>query len=155
MEEGIGGEQPEIVRIARPQSPGHAQRDNGIVHRRTDLFQGARLDGNRQLAAATVDDLELAERDDDEVVLRLAQERSALLAHADDAEVNALNLEILLEGVYAAEETGADPPADDDDRTRAIDFRWAHETTALGVKRRERGQLRAHPVNGGVVDRAI
>ena len=103
-----------------------------------DLRDVARLDGQRQLAARSEHHLELAERDHRELVLRLAEQRPALRAHADDAEVHAFDLDDLVERIdVGAEQPVGGLPADDGDRPRALDFGRAHQPAALGVEARE------------------
>ena len=67
--------------------------------------------------------LELAERDDRELVLGLAEHRALLLADADDPEVLALDRDDLVDRVRRTEEPLGRLPAEHGQRTAAIDFR--------------------------------
>ena len=90
-----------------------AQRHRRLVHRLRDLREVARLDRQRQLTPRSEHLLELAERDDRELVLRLAEQRALLRADADDAEVHAFDLDDLVERIdVGAEQPVGGLPAD-------------------------------------------
>ena len=103
-----------------------------------DLRDVARLDGQRQRAARSEHHLELAERDDRELVLRLAEQRAALRADADDAEVHAFDLDDLVERIDVApnSRSAVCQPITVTGRAR-VDFGRAHQPAALGVEARE------------------
>ena len=68
----------------------------------------------------------------------LAEQRAALGADADDAEVDAFDLDRLVDRIdVGAEQPVGGLPADHDHRPRAVDFGRAHQPAALGVEARE------------------
>ena len=78
--------------------------------------------------------LERAERDDRELVLRLPEGATLLLADADDAEVEPSDLDHLVERIDGAEQAVGDLPAEDGHRAAAIDLDRADQPAALGVE---------------------
>ena len=127
-------ENREVVGLARLHPPRNSQRNRRIVDGRRNLRQVARLHRHRELPARAEHLLELPERNDGELILRLAQQRSTLRADADHAEVHALNLNRFLERF----DVGAEQPfgrlrANHRNRPGEIHFGGAHEAAALGI----------------------
>ena len=114
VEDRVRREHAEVVRLLRLQPPRDAQRDRRLVHRlRRSARRSRGLTRQRQRAPRAEHHLELPERDDRELVLRLAEQRAALGADADDAEVDAFDLDDLVERIdVGAEQPVGGLPAD-------------------------------------------
>src|SRR4029078_6329850 len=82
-EHGIRREDAEVVRLLRLQSALDAQRRPGLVFRVIDERRGARLQHQFTRPARSEQLLEAAERNDDELVERVAERRALLRADAD------------------------------------------------------------------------
>ena len=110
VENRVRREQAEVVRLLRLEAP--RRRAAPPSHRPS---AGAISATSRGFTITSSDRREpniiwnCAERDDRELVLRLAEQRAALRADADDAEVDALDLDDLVEriGVGAEQPVGA------------------------------------------------
>ena len=133
----VRGEHPEVVRFAGLQPPLDPHRDGRIVHRRLRDVGGPRLDQQLQVRPLAEPLLEFAERDDREVVLRVAEERPLFLADAHDPEVQSRELDDLVERIFASEQLVRDVPADQRHRHVPFDLVGADESAALRVERRE------------------
>src|SRR6185312_15747102 len=96
--------------------------------------------------------LELSEWNHRERILRAAQKRSTLGADADNPEVNALDLDRLLERIRGAEQPVGDFPPHDGHRARVFNLDRAHQASALGVEHREAAEVGTDSLNGDAVD---
>ena len=145
-EHRVGIEDREIVGLARLQPPRDPQRERRVVDRGLDLVEIARLHRHRQLPARAEDLLKLPERNDGELVLRLAEQRAAPGADADDAEMHALDLDDLVERIdirseqpFGVSGRRARPTGRGD-----VDFGRADQPSALGVVVGEIDVFRRH-----------
>ena len=101
--------------------------------------------------------LKLAERDDRELVLRLAEQRAALGADADDAEMHAFDLDHLVERIdVGAEQAVGRLPAEHDHRPRTSALPWG-SSAARARRRSSRNSTYSGvtPVNLGLIDRFV
>ncbi len=156
IENRVRGEDAEVVTRFRLQATGNPQRERRFVHRLRDQRDVARLHRDRQPGPRAEDHLKLAERDDRELILRLPEERAALGAHADDAEVDAFELDHLVQWIeVGAKQPIGGPPAEHDHRTCGVDFRGAHEPSAFRVEAREFHVLAADPLDARLIDRLV
>jgi hypothetical protein len=96
--------------------------------------------------------LKLSQRNDGEFVLRAAQSGPALGADADDAEVDALDLDELVEGIEIAEQAVGRLPTDHRDRTVRVDLGRAHQPAAFGVETGEVDVFRRDPADLRLID---
>ena len=108
---------PKLSGSLRPQPALDPHRHRGVVHGRSNELRRLRPDQQLQAERAGAEHLaEGAERDDGEVVLRVAEGGSLLLADADDAVVQRADLDHLVERVDRAEQLVGDLPPDDGHR---------------------------------------
>ena len=121
VQDRVGREHAEVVGLLRLEAAARsAARSSHRPSPRRIRERSRGLTVSDQRPARSEDHLELAERDDGELVLRLAEERSALRAHADDAEVDAFDLDDLVERIdLGAEQPIGRLPAEHGDRARA------------------------------------
>ena len=107
VEDRVGGEHAEVVGLLRLQAAARS-----AARRSPRPSPAAICARSRGLTVSDSDrrdaeqHLELAERNDRELVLRLAEQRALLRADADDAEVHALDLDDLVERI----DVGAEQP---------------------------------------------
>ena len=139
VEDRVRREDAEVVGLLRLQPPRDAQRDRRFVHRLRDLRDVARLDrqidsGGREpniiwnwpsgMTANSSCDWPSSE--------------PRLRADADDAEVDAFDLDDLVERIdVGAEQPIGGLPAEHGDRPRRVDLGRAHQPAAFGVEARE------------------
>ena len=132
------------------------QRHRGFVLRLRDLGKIARLHGERQLRREPNIIWNWLQRDDPELVLRLAEEGTALRAHADHVEVHAFDLDGLANRIDArAEQAVGRLPPDHGDRPRRLDLGRAHQSPALGVEAGEVDVSACHALNARLIDRFV
>ena len=101
-----------VVRLARLEPPGDSKRHGRLVDGGGQLSDVSRLDGDRQLQPRPEKDLELAERDHGEVVLRPPQEGASLRADANHPEMDAFDLNQLVQRIDSSEQEVRDFPSD-------------------------------------------
>ena len=116
------------------------QRHRRIVHGRLDQVGRARLDEQLDVRARAEHLLEHAERNDRELVLRLAEDRALLLADADDAEVQPADPDDLVDGLELAEQPLGRLRAEHGDLLVAIDL--ARADAGGRARRRTSGRSR-------------
>jgi hypothetical protein len=114
------------------------------------------LGGDEQRLPRAEDLLVRAERDDDEVVLRVAEEGSLRLADADDAEGEPADLDRLVERRHRSKQRFRQVGADDRHRAVTLDLDAAHHAPgAVGVVAREVEVLGADAGDAHALDQLI
>ena len=114
------------------------------------------MKASRQRASRAEDVLKGAERDDCELVLRLAERGAALGADAHHAEMHPLDLNHLVDWIdVAAEQPIGRAPAEHAHRARRVDFHRAHQPSALGVEVRKVDVFAGHAGDPRAVDRLV
>ena len=127
---------------------GDAQGDARLVLGGGHLGGLPRLDHQCQRLTRAEQLLVTAERDDHELVERVAEEGALLGADADDAERHPRDLDELVERILGPEQPIGHLPADQRDRAVALHLDRAHHPAALGVEGRELQVVVGHALDG-------
>src|SRR5262249_34285105 len=126
-DDGVGREHAEVIRLLRLEPPRATKGDGRFVLRRDHLRHVVRLHRQLERPPGTEQHVELAERNDRERVLRLAEHRPFFLADADDPKVHALDLYDLVDRVdVLAEQAIGRLPPENGHRAIAVYFRGTH-----------------------------
>jgi hypothetical protein len=123
---------------------------------RFNLFEVSRLDRHRQLPPRAEHLLKLPQRNDRELVHRLAERLSSPGADADDAEMESLDLDDFVDWIdIRPEQPFGELRADHGRAPVHGDFRGADEPPSLGVVAREIDVFGSNPCHLDAVDGRI
>jgi hypothetical protein len=149
-------ENSEVVFLRRLQPPCDPHRECRVVDVRFNLFEVSRLDRHRQLAPRAEHLLKLPQRNDRELVHRLAERLSSPGADADDAEMESLDLDDFVDRIdIRPEQPFGELRADHGRAPVHGDFRGADEPPSLGVVAREIDVFGSNARHLDAVDRRI
>ena len=133
-EQRVRREHAEVVRLVRAQPALDAQRHRRVVHGRLHHFGRLRLDDQLQAEHPRAEHLlEVAERDDREVVLRIAERGPLLLVTPTTRKCMRADRDRLVDRIDRPEQLVGDVPADDGHRPARGDFDRADQPPALDV----------------------
>src|SRR5712691_533615 len=156
VEDRVGREDAEVVRLLRLQPARDAQRHGRLLDRLRDLGDLVRLHRQRDPRPRSEHHLKPEKRNHRELVLRLAEQRAALRADADDAEMHPFDLNDLVERIdVPAEQPIRGLPAEHDDRARGLDFRRAHQPPHLRIEAGEVDVVARHALDPREIDRLV